>query len=387
MIYIRKILNCLLDKYESSKTFVESNKKQRKISAKITRLFPEYEDETKYSLLIEVNNAVQTLELKDFIRVHKKNNDMIDSIELNINKLNEIYLSIARTPKSETNQQLLELLESYADENEVLALFCRTQAERIRNNKKSEFFSGDFIEYANILKAVSELYRLEKETYIRDFSVRTFGDSKTFKKIKSKIINLLFDYGDFPKKETILEELNLINNPGHIYIKGICRLSISGQIIDFSRLSADIAISSIMLDNIESIEVMGDKVITIENLTTFNRFCGENAMVIYLGGYHNTHRRNFIKKLYAHNPDVTYYHYGDIDAGGFNILMHLRNKTGIHFQPYRMDIATIQQYSDFTKKLTENDRKRLQNLADSEFSAVIQYMLENNCKLEQEAIS
>ncbi|MDE6679297.1 MAG: DUF2220 domain-containing protein [Ruminococcus sp.] len=157
--------------------------------------------------------------------------------------------------------------------------------------------------------------------------------------------------------------------------------------IDFSQFNADIAISSILLDNISSIEVMGNKVITIENLTTFNRFCEENAMVIYLGGYHNTHKRNFIRKLYVQNPDIAYYHYGDIDVGGFYILLHLRNKTGIHFLPYNMDIATLQQYSDLTKQLTDNDRKRLQNWTDKEFSQVIQYMLDNNCKLEQEAIS
>lgn len=386
MRYISNILNYLLDKYEKSRMFVESNEIQRKISVKITKLFPEYEDEAEYYLFTEVNEAVQTLELKDFIKVLRKKNGMINSIALNIDKLNEIYLFISRKPKSETNQQLIALLESYADKNEVLNLFCKTQTERIRNNQKPELFSEDFTEYANILKAVSELYQLEQETYIRDFSVRVFGDSKAFEKIKSKVISLLFNYGDFPQKETILEELNLIKNPGHIYIKGACKISINGQMIDFSKFNADIAISSIMLDNVNSIEVTGNKVITIENLTTFNRFSEENAMIIYLGGYHNTHRRNFIRKLYAQNPDAGYYHYGDIDSGGFNILIHLRNKTDIHFLPYRMDVTTLQQYSGLTRQLTENDRKRLQNLADSEFSEVIQYMLENNCKLEQEAI-
>lgn len=110
-------------------------------------------------------------------------------------------------------------------------------------------------------------------------------------------------------------------------------------------------------------------------------------MIIYLGEYHNTHRRDFIQKLYAQNPDAVYYHYGDIDAGGFYILLHLRNKTGIHFLPYYMNIATLKQYFNFTKRLIDTDRKRLQNLTDSEFSEVIQYMFENNCKLEQEAIT
>lgn len=386
MKYINNILNYLLDKYERSNFFVENREIQRKISVKITKIFPGYEDEAEYHLFTEVNDAVQNLESENLIQVSRKKNGIINSITLNTDKLYEIYLFTSRKPKSETNQQLLALLESYADKNEILAAFCRTQTEKIKKNQKAELFNGDFTEYANILKAVSELYQLEEETYMRDFSVRIFGDSKSFEKIKNKVISLLFRYGDFPQEETILEELNLMKNPGHVYIKGACKISVNRQIIDFSQFHADIAISSILLDHINTIEVIGNKVITIENLTTFNQFYEENAVMIYLGGYHNTHRRNFIRKLYAQNPNVTYYHYGDIDAGGFYILLHLRNKTGIQFQPYHMDIAVLQQHSDLTKPLTDNDRKRLHYLADSEFSEVVQYMLENNCKLEQEAL-
>ena len=425
MNYISFILNYLLDKYERSKSFVQNDEIQRKISVKVNKIFPEYGDEAKYELFTQVNTAVQTLVSEKFITISRKKNGLIDSIVLNSDKLEEIYVFLSRKPKSETNQQLISLLEHYiaisgsdslserlehkkhktttlsrtplydplesisegAAKNEVLSSFCQVQIERIKSNKKPEFFSGDITEYANILKAVSELYQLSEETYVRDFSVRIFGDSKTFEKIKSKVISLLFHYGNFPKEEeTILQELNLVKNQGHIYIKGACRISINGQMIDFSQFTGDIGISSVLLDNISKIEVSGNKVITVENLTTFNRFCEENAMIIYLGGYHNTHRRNFIRKLYVQNPDVLYYHYGDIDAGGFYILLHLRNKTDIHFLPYHMDINTLQQYSQFTKPLTDNDRKRLQNLLDSEFSEVIQYMLENNCKLEQEAL-
>ena len=51
-----------------------------------------------------------------------------------------------------------------------------------------------------------------------------------------------------------------------------------------------------------------------------------------------------------------------------------------------MDLGTIKKYKNFTKKLTESDRTRLQNLLGGEFDDVINYMLENDCKLEQEAI-
>ena len=56
------------------------------------------------------------------------------------------------------------------------------------------------------------------------------------------------------------------------------------------------------------------------------------------------------------------------------------------FAPLNMDLGTIKKYKDYTKRLTENDRSRLNNLLGGEFDEVINYMLENDCKLEQEAI-
>jgi hypothetical protein len=157
-------------------------------------------------------------------------------------------------------------------------------------------------------------------------------------------------------------------------------------VIDLGRLDGDLGLSSALLDNIEEVSVYASKVITIENLTTFNTYEDEDALIIYLGGYHNSIRRKLICKIYEQNPDKTYYHYGDIDAGGFGILLDLRAKTGIDFVPLYMDVAILEKYKDFTKKLTDRDRSRLKNLLGGEFDAVIRYMLENDCKLEQEAI-
>ena len=64
----------------------------------------------------------------------------------------------------------------------------------------------------------------------------------------------------------------------------------------------------------------------------------------------------------------------------------MREKTGVPFKPLNMDIKTLSANLEHTKKLTENDEKRLKNLLGTEFDEVIRYMLENNCKLEQEAL-
>ena len=121
-------------------------------------------------------------------------------------------------------------------------------------------------------------------------------------------------------------------------------------------------------------------------MTTFNAFNCTDAFAIYLGGYHNTNRRNFIRRVYNQNPNKIFLHFGDIDAGGFYILEHLRKRTEINFRPYKMDAETLKENLAFAKKLTENDKKRLAMLLDSEYEDTIRFMLDNDCKLEQEAM-
>ena len=384
--YKEIILNLLLDKYERSKSFTGDNKVEQRFSVKIAALFPKYGDEAEYDLFNALNEAVIALSEMDFVSFQCKKNGVIENVSLKFTRLYDAYAYLTRTPKAETNRNLIGLLEQYDGKSDLLTRFCTVQKERIAKNKKAEYFDGDIAEYEKLLKAVSMIFDVAEETFIRDFSIRVFGDSKSFEAIKGKVKRLLFQYGDFPDEETVLEDLNIVKNPGHIYMKGSALIQISGQSIDLSKLNGDIAISSALLPDIERIIVTGKRIMSIENLTSFHAFSEKDTFAVYLGGYHNTHRRRFIQQLFKDNPTAIYYHFGDIDAGGFYILLHLRNKTGVPFSPYHMDIPTLQQYRDYTKPLTESDVKRLKKLADTEFSDTINYMLTNNCKLEQEAM-
>lgn len=112
--------------------------------------------------------------------------------------------------------------------------------------------------------------------------------------------------------------------------------------------------------------------------------------MIYLGGYHNSERRELLCMLYEEHPDAEYLHFGDIDVGGFEIYRDLCRKTGISFQTYRMGTEELKKYRRYTKKLTKNDNKRLERMIENEQSEeivqVLEYMKKNQVKLEQEAI-
>lgn len=380
------ILNALLDRYERSKSFIGDNKVNQQFTVKLVKLFEKYDDAAEYDLFVAIRDAVSALAEQGFVTVSCRKNGVADRVTLNLQSLPQIYTALGRTPKADIHDVLHNLLMKYQAGNDTLSAFCKAQLERIAQNKKAEFFDGDILEYENLLKAVSEIFNVRDETYMRDFSVRIFGDSKAFEKIRNKVVSLLFQYGDFPEKDTILEDLNIVRNPGHVYLKGSGIITVAGQRIDLSVLNGDIALSSDLLKQIEQIQVTGNRVVTIENRTSFHAFSEPDTLAIYLGGYHNAHRRNLIQTIHKQNPIASYYHYGDIDAGGFYILLHLRRKTGVAFQPHHMDIETLQRYKKYTKPLTDHDKSRLKKLLGGEFGETAAYMLKHNCKLEQEAL-
>ncbi len=388
--YESLILNALIDQYERSKSFIGKNVQNQSFNKRITDLFPGYADEANFELFSEVNSQVSSLEKNGLITVKRKKRGKIDtevisSVTLVVDKLDQCYYALSRQPKADKNAAIKNLLNQYCDRTLLLGNFCKEQFKRLAENKKVQY-SDDLEKLEQILKVLAVIESVEEETFIRNFSIRVLGDSKAFEHIKTAVVSLLCDYGDYPDKECVLQDLNIVNNPGYVYVKGNGVITISGQKIDFGRMDGNFGVSSALLEDIEKIEVSASKVITIENLTTFNSFVDKDAFIIYLGGYHNSIRRNMIRKIYENNPEKKYYHYGDIDAGGFYILLDLRRKTGVSFTPLNMDLETIKKYMSFTKKLTENDKSRLRNLLGGEFDEVINYMLENDCKLEQEAI-
>jgi len=385
--YERVIIDKLLDKYEKSKSFTGNNKVNQKFSVRVSSLFFKYTDHSDYEVFHSVNEAIEILVRKQFIMAKTNSANVYDNLVLNLDELDQVYKYNGRIPKNDLNNSVLQLMDNYKGRNEILNRYCETQCERISLNKSVQFFNDDLNELENILIAVDELLKIDTEIFVRDFSVRIFKGSKVFEGLSSKVVNLLYEYGDFPEKEHVLGNLNIIRNPTYVNFKGTGSITIKGQRIDLTNLSSDIAISSAMLSDIDRIDVTAKAVITIENLTSFHTFHTKDIFVIYLGGYHNSVRREFIKKIDQQNPKTIFYHFGDIDAGGFYILEHLRKRTGVDFQPYKMDIETLKKYSKYTKKLTDNDRERLSRLVETRHNMVIKFMLENNCKLEQEAIN
>ena len=383
------LLNKLVDKYESSKSFIGKNRLNQSFSIRPEKIFPKYLEDEEVEFFSDVNDSIKDLESKEFISVDWTKGSIAKKISLNVNHLNDVYKYIDRQPRKQTQEWLLSVFDKYQNNAcELLQNYFKVQRSRIEENQNVEFFNSNEVDYEDSIRAVDYIQKNTTEILIRNASLALFKDSKRLENIVSTIEALMRKYGDYEGCEDILSECNVVKTPTQVLVKGNANICLDTQIIDLSKINGDIGFSTKSVDDITSVEVLGSRVVTIENLTSFYTYENNNDFVIYLGGFHNAVKREFIKKIYNNNPSKTYMHFGDIDAGGFYILKHLRSKTGVNFLPMKMDIETLQLYKDCVKTLSTEDRKRLEKLlGDNEFKDVIAYMLENDCKLEQENVT
>jgi hypothetical protein len=226
--------------------------------------------------------------------------------------------------------------------------------------------------------------------------MKVYGDSKYFEETTlepvCKILRIHSNRSlkDDEMLDEILLDYHIAKEPQKLCVKGKAIIYISGMEIDISGFSEGIEFSAADLVDIQSIKLSVPEFMTIENRTSYHRYHKDDVVTFYLGGYTNRYQREFIKKVYIDNANVRYVHFGDIDAGGLWIHHHLCEVTGINFELFSMSTNELKnkEYASCRHELSDNDRTRLQELKEMKiYKEVVEYMLDNNVKLEQEIIS
>ncbi len=405
--YDEKILNVLIDSYEKSALSRGENKVKVQIAFPFTKkTVPEYFNESSLAY-DEIHAVVKELERKELLTIvwkKGKEGHIIEKVLLNTAHIELVYAYLKRTPKEEDENAHLKLLEAWtlkSKEMPVLCAFVFYVKQRIEEGKTVKEFVdiSDSDRTERILSALFQVENNEESCYIREFSIRHFGDSKIFEEMSGVIGKIMRRFRpEFADMDTdaILSEYRIYKTPDYVYFKGEGRILLAekdSSVMELPLLKQGIGISGA---DIKGIRICGKesikKVITIENLTTFFRWKEEGSLIIYLGGYHNSVRRELLRMVYREIPNARYLHFGDIDVGGFRIYRDLCEKTQIPFQTYHMGIRELEIYENYTKKLTENDKKGLRMLIEKEMTGkgenldVLLYMKEKGVKLEQEAV-
>ena len=393
MKYIHEILSALLDRYERRTGGSTGEEKPRRaVTMDLCKQYPAYRDHLSAEEQA-IDEAVTRLAAWELVEAPRSPQGYYVRITLRLDHVAESYALLNRRPLWEIRQEQREILLTVCGRSpESLAgRFAARMLDALQAGCTPGYgLQENTQKLKDVLLALEKMGDLEKETYVRNFSEAVFHDSKHFQSIAGVVRSILADLTDQPvEKKEILAYYNLLENPTYLYLKGGWVLEFPGARVRVADLPGGIGLTSDGLGAVQSVALETHTVITVENLTTYHDMAAEEQAVLYLGGFPNSVRANFLRMAYAANPAAEYLHYGDLDPYGFLILENLKQKTGIPFASAGMDLATLQAcfLAGHYRPLTSEDRKIMDSPLLQDYTELFAFMREHNCKAEQESLA
>lgn len=375
------ILNKLLDKYERSILSKRGSALNLKIEIKPKQILGQYGNSQYFKETLVLDAACDFLESRGYIFTRRDEN-FIKMIGLNLDHLQDAYIFIKRTPKERHQDSVRNILQ---DIDHPASQYLQDKLNRHESIARYvDIKDIKFLE--DMFKLIKFIELTTEPISYRKASQRLFNDSKRLSSIERNTLNLLKDSKVISTSSNLFEISTIYKNKDFIYLKGSGRLSINKTNINLEDFKGGFALSTDDIYNIKWDTQTIPTVLSIENLTSFHDTYLTNTLIVYLAGYHNTLKETFFINLYENYPNANYLHFGDLDAGGFEIFYNLIHKTNIPFNTFKMNQETLLKYENYTKPLSQNDKTKLRKLYTQYQLPVIELMLQKGIKLEQEII-
>ena len=196
----KQILQRLLSKYESSKTYKGENLVQRSFSIKPLDVFKEYDkDSTDINVIEDFEKDCKLLETEGLVHLDWKYERItkITAISTNEN-WNKIRIILGVKDKKERRKADIAFYSSiYEDSNseQIVKDFCKKQIERLKMDKDAEY---SYFDAKNIIFLLNYILKNKNEILERELSMLAFANSKSWEeKTKRKVLKILRQSGYF----------------------------------------------------------------------------------------------------------------------------------------------------------------------------------------------
>lgn len=239
---------------------------------------------------------------------------------------------------------------------------------------------------------------------MRTFSSKCYHDSKYFEReIRDEFLRIAQKYcsdlSELCEREEMgvrdkLACLGIYARPEIYELSGDFSLETARGIVHADALMPyGIALPSTAIDAITSVNLKNiGKIVFIENKTNYDEYVlsemAANELVIYHGGFLSPQKRKLVSLIVYAIPDgVPVYFWADIDLGGFQMFVHLRQLIP-QLQPMRMTAEDVVAYhemglprsADYLEKL----RVALEKAEYPLFENAIKRIIEYGVTIEQE---
>ena len=397
------ILNRLIDKYERTAAFKNDIVPDKRIIlnlyGKSKTDLPEYDIDNNF-VRTEINKSIVYLYEQGFIYFEYfrgEENHILHRVWLNFEKIEEIYRAISRKSAKEIIMSVIKELQREIDNTDCdwIVQFYIDTCEYIKLHYK---IGNGLLEVKSRREDLYKVLRFINQNSAtamteRVFSEKCFGDSKYFERnLKIPLLSIMRRYISKDLTDTeLLQVIGISKYPEQLEIRGSIIINSS----DMGKIEGGFSIYS---NEVKSLEIdIPDtitRIVTIENRANYFAYALKqepDELVIYHGGHYSPAKKELFLKIKAVLPEKCIWdHWGDIDLGGFSMLLRLRKEIDASIQPYRMSKSEREKYSDFTMTFNIEYAEKLKKLSCSDLlydcKKCIDYMVKNKIKLEQEAM-
>jgi hypothetical protein len=212
--------------------------------------------------------------------------------------------------------------------------FCRSyQAAALTGSSMQPFERDDLALNAELLSLLPRLLAWSSESLIRFASCVLCGPSKRLEELSGRLGQALAK----ATRDEIrsLEDVNILSNPRFALIHGPLRIKMEGAWLDLGLLQGPFRLSLEDIAAAELIETTARRCITVENETSFYELAKlRSAELLVQTSFPGAGTLGLLKRL---PTTLDFWHFGDSDEPGFNILADLRTRSGRNFQPLHME--------------------------------------------------
>jgi len=153
-----------------------------------------------------------------------------------------------------------------------------------------------------------------------------------------------------------LADLGIEYNPAAVRFHGPLRIRLRGSWADYTNHIGESALSETDLSRAEAIETSAARCITVENATKFHELCRLCCGDLFVfTSYPNKATTEFLGRL---SSAIAFFHFGDTDPWGFDVLRSLRQALNRAVTPLHMRYRV----QPDSPGLTVRDRRKLATL-------------------------
>jgi hypothetical protein len=215
----------------------------------------------------------------------------------------------------------------------------------------------------DLLEVLAKLLSWEGESLVRFASCILCSDSKVLEqlapseksgefqgKLRGKLGRLLEQITQGQIRT--LDDLGILPNPRFALVHGPIELKLEDGWLDLGKLQGPFRVAQRDIDRAEVIRSQAKRCMTVENETTFHELakCQSGELLVQTS-YPGSGTLALLRKL---PPAMEFWHFGDSDDAGFDILRVLREMSGHDIQPLHMERGRVHFEQEALGKPTKN---------------------------------